>query len=149
MENLFNAPDRDAMLTRLAALEPGNVRRWGTMTLPQMLAHCAVAFSYPLGEKTAVRPWFARVLAPLVKGRLLGRAPMAKNGPTAPDLIIRDERSFEHERERLHDCVLRFCAEGRGGVNNRSHAFFGPLTGDEWGRLMFKHLDHHLRQFGG
>ena len=44
--------------------------------------------------------------------------------------------------------VVRFCAEGRGGVNNRGHVFFGPMTGEEWGRLMYNHLDNHLRQFG-
>jgi len=149
MENLFNAADRDAMLTRLAALQPGSPRQWGKMTLSQMLAHCARAFEYPLGEKTAKPPLMGRLVAPFIKGQFLGRKPLRRNGPTGPDLIITDERDFDHERHRLHDSVLRFCAEGRGGVNNRPHAFFGPLTGDEWGRLMFKHLDHHLRQFGG
>ncbi|MGE0393928.1 MAG: DUF1569 domain-containing protein [Vicinamibacterales bacterium] len=148
MENLFNAADRDAMLTRLAALEPDRARRWGTMALPQMLAHCTVGFQYPLGEKTARPPLAGRLLAPLIKGRLLGPKPFGRNGRTGADFVIRDQRDFDVERARLHDYIVRFCAEGRGGVNNRVHAFFGPLTGDEWGRLMFKHLDHHLRQFG-
>jgi len=26
--------------------------------------------------------------------------------------------------------------------------FFGKLSGKEWGELMYKHIDHHLRQFG-
>ncbi|MDZ4803510.1 MAG: DUF1569 domain-containing protein [Candidatus Eisenbacteria bacterium] len=25
---------------------------------------------------------------------------------------------------------------------------FGNLSVDEWGKLSWKHLDHHLRQFG-
>jgi len=149
MENLFNTTDRDAMLTRLDALAPGSTRRWGTMALPQMLAHCTVGFQYPLGEKTARPSVVGRLLGPVIKGRLLGKKPLGRNGPTGPDFIITDPRDFDVERQRLHDYILRFCAEGRGGVNNRPHAFFGPLTGDEWGRLMFKHLDHHLRQFGG
>ena len=28
------------------------------------------------------------------------------------------------------------------------HPKFGPLTQSEWGRLAWKHRDHHLRQFG-
>jgi hypothetical protein len=149
MENLFNATDRDAMLTRLAGLHPDQARRWGKMALPQMLAHCTVGVQYPLGEKTGRQSLIGRVLAPVLKGRFLGPRPFGRNGPTGPDFIITDQRDFDVERHRLHDYIVRFCAEGRGGVNNRAHSFFGPLTGDEWGRLMFKHLDHHLRQFGG
>jgi len=148
MENLFTAADREAMLVRLAALQPESPRKWGTMTLPQMLAHCSVGFQYPLGEKTVVRPLIFTLLAPLAKHRALGPKALGRNGPTGRDFVIRDQRDFAVERQRLQDYLLRFCAEGRGGVNNRPHAFFGPLTGDEWGRLMFKHLDHHLRQFG-
>ena len=148
MENLFNGVDRDAILARLAALDPASQRRWGKMTPAQMLAHCSAALQYPLGEKSARQPLLGRLLTPLLKGRILGPAPFGKNGPTAPDLVVADGREFEPERQRLLDYTVRFCAEGRGGVNNRRHAFFGALTGDEWGRLMYKHLDHHLRQFG-
>jgi len=149
MENLFNTTDRDAMLTRLAVLHAGHARRWGRMTPAQMLAHCTAAFAYPLGQKVARRPLVARVVAPFVKRSVLGPKPLGRNDPTAPDLIIADPGEFDQERQLLHDQILQFCAAGRGGVNNRAHVFFGPLTGDEWGRLMFKHLDHHLRQFGG
>ncbi len=149
MENLFNAADRDAMRLRLVTLPSDSTRRWGKMMLPQMLAHCTVGFEYALGERTARPSLLGRVVGPLIKGRLFGPKPLDKNGPTSPDFIITDQRDVEVERHRLLDALTRFCAEGRGGVNNRPHSFFGPLTGDQWGRLMFKHLDHHLRQFGG
>lgn len=148
MENLFNVTDRDALLARIVALNPGAGRQWGKMTAPQMLAHCTVGFQFPLGEKAGPQMFLGRLLARFVKKGALGPKPLPKNGPTGPDFIIRDERDFEHERQRLYEYVMRFCAEGRGGVNNRVHGFFGPLTGDEWGRLMYKHVDHHLRQFG-
>ena len=41
------------------------------------------------------------------------------------------------------ECFRRHIAAAR-----QTHSFFGRLSGDEWGRLMYKHLDHHLRQFG-
>lgn len=147
MHNLFDGTDRDAIIARLTGLEPANARQWGKMTLPQMLAHCAVAFRFPLGEITRKQSLLGKVLTPFIRGQVLGRAPLKKNGPTGPDFIITDDRNFDVERQRLIELVLRFCAEGRGGVNNRPHVFFGRLTGEEWGRLMYKHLDHHLRQF--
>ena len=148
MENLFSVTDRDAVLARVAALHPGAVRQWGKMSAPQMLAHCTVGFQFPLGEKTGRQVMLGKLLAPFIKRKALGRYPLQKNSPTCPDFVITDERDFEVERRRLYDYVVRFCAEGRGGVNNRVHTFFGALTGEEWGRLMYKHLDHHLRQFG-
>jgi len=35
-----------------------------------------------------------------------------------------------------------------GRVRGRIHSFVCKLRSEEWGRLMYKHLDHHLRQFG-
>lgn len=148
MHNLFDGADRDAMLARLAALDSVHPRQWGRMTLPQMLAHCSVAFQFPLGERTRTQSFLGKVVSPFVRRSVLGRAPLKKNGPTGPDFIITGEPDFEVERQRLMAYVVRFCAEGRGGVNNRGHVFFGPMTGEEWGRLMYNHLDHHLRQFG-
>ncbi len=148
MENLFDGGDRDGLLARLVALDPSSARRWGRMTPAQMLAHCASAFDYPLGQKSRPQPLLGRIVTPFLKARVLGPAPFGRNGPTAPDLVVADGREFEPERQRLVASVVDFCEAGRGGVNNRRHPFFGPLTGDEWGRLMFKHLDHHLRQFG-
>lgn len=49
---------------------------------------------------------------------------------------------------RLLSPLVRRRALGPEAAGRRQHVFFGRLTGDEWGRLMHKHLDHHLRQFG-
>jgi len=67
---------------------------------------------------------------------------------TAKSLIVADKRVFENERERLAGLIDRFAGEGAGGCTNLPHSFFGKLTPEEWSILMYKHLDHHLRQFG-
>lgn len=74
--------------------------------------------------------------------------PMRRNSPTAPDLVIRDERDLGAERERLNGLIDRFAAGGPAGCTTHPHTFFGPMTPQEWATLMYKHLDHHLRQFG-
>jgi hypothetical protein len=73
---------------------------------------------------------------------------MRRNSPTSKELIIVDHRELDAERERLSGLIDRFAATGAAGCTPHPHAFFGPLTPDEWATLMYKHLDHHLRQFG-
>jgi hypothetical protein len=149
MKNLFE-PARAAELTgRIESLRADSPRQWGTMTAPQALAHCAVAMEWAVGETVAPRMVIGRVIGPLVR-RLAVRNddPMAKNAPTSPDLRIAGERELDTERARLIRLIDRFNTGGPAGCTTNPHSFFGRMTPDEWAVLMYKHVDHHLRQFG-
>jgi hypothetical protein len=74
--------------------------------------------------------------------------PFRRNSPTAKELVIKDERDLSAERERLNGLIDRLVAAGPAGCTSHPHAFFGRLSPEQWGILMYKHLDHHLRQFG-
>ena len=73
---------------------------------------------------------------------------MRRNSPTVNSLVVEDERDLGAERERLCLLIDRFSGAGPEGCTKHPHSFFGRLTPEEWARLMYKHLDHHLRQFG-
>ena len=73
---------------------------------------------------------------------------MARNTPTSPLLVTADDRDLAAERQRLQALVQRFAAGGPAGCTSHPHTFFGRLTPEEWAVLMYKHVDHHLRQFG-
>lgn len=148
MLNMFDPSDRHAVLRRLSNLQPSSPRQWGKMTAPQMLAHCAVALEVPCGDRIKKQRLLGRVLAPFVRSTVLGDKPFTHNAPTDPDYRIADQRDFERERQRLAVLIDRFCAGGPASADGVVHSFFGRLTGEQWGRLMYKHLDHHLRQFG-
>jgi len=149
MHTLFDPRDRDAIEKRLAALQPSNTRQWGKMNLPQMLAHCAATLEVPVGDRVKKQAFIGRVLAPFVRSSVLGEKPFSKGAPTDPDFRITDDRDFGAERTRVLTLVQRFSERGASGADGVVHGFFGRLNGDEWGRLMYKHLDHHLRQFNG
>ncbi len=149
MKNLFVATDRQEILQRLEGLGPASARHWGKMNAAQMLAHCAAALEVATGDVPKRQRLIGRIFAPFVKPKLLrGEAPMMKNAPTDPGFVISDERDLARERERLAGLVQRLARQGSEAAGRRTHSFFGRLTGDEWGVLMYKHLDHHLRQFG-
>ena len=73
--------------------------------------------------------------------------PFPRNAPTAPELRMTGAADFDAERGRLHDLVRRYRAEPDRGVR-AEHPLFGVLSREEWAELEYKHLDHHLRQFG-
>jgi hypothetical protein len=87
-------------------------------------------------------------LGKLAKRSLTGTKPFRKNLPTDPRFLTRTPRPFEVEKSELLVLVQRFVARGPAGLSRDPHPFFGPLSDEEWGLLMGKHLDHHLRQFG-
>lgn len=149
MENIFDAADREVLLDRLAKFRSDSPRQWGKMSPAQALAHCTAAMEAGTGDLPRKQVLMGKIFAPFVKKKLLGPGrPMPKNSPTDPAFVVRDDRDFEAERKRLTTLIARFCELGPRNAGTQTHSFFGRLTGDEWGRVMHKHIDHHLRQFG-
>jgi uncharacterized protein DUF1569 len=149
MKNLYDPARVTELQGRLTALRPDSVRAWGTMTPAQAMAHCATALESAVGDRDIKRVFIGRLLGPIVKPLALrDDKPMQRNSPTAPELIVVGERDLAVERARVSALVDRFAAAGPGGCTTVPHAFFGRMTSDEWAILMYKHLDHHLRQFG-
>ncbi len=148
MRSLFEPGDRDSLLERLAKLQPGAARQRGKMGASQMLAHCSAALEVGTGDKPRKQALIGKILGPFARSSMIGEKPFGKNSPTDPAFVVRDERDFEAERERLAALVRRFCELGPDNAAAQTHSFLGRLTGEEWAVLMYKHIDHHLRQFG-
>lgn len=148
MKTLFDSADRQELVARLEKLQPAAVRQWGKMTPPQALCHCSRALETATGDRPLKQKLIGKILAPLVRKSALGEKPFGKNSPTDPSFVVSDERDLAAERARLLELIDRLVQRGPQGAAQYTHAFFGKLSGDEWGTLMYKHIDHHLRQFG-
>jgi Protein of unknown function (DUF1569) len=149
MKNLFEAARAGEVKQRIAQLRPDSERLWGKMNPAQALEHCSRGMEMALGDKTPPRVLVGRIMGWMVKPMALGNdEPMRRNSPTAKELVVQDERDLVTERARLCGLIDRFAAAGPKGCTRHPHAFFGRLTPEEWAILMYKHLDHHLRQFG-
>ncbi len=148
MSTLFASADRQQILDRRGRLDAASTRQWGKMDVAQMCAHCVAALEVGAGDVARDHSFLGKVLGRFVKGSLLGDKPFSKNSPTDPTFVVSDPRDFAKERARLVEIVERFGSGGAAAANGRMHSFFGRLEGDEWGVLIYKPLDHHLRQFG-
>lgn len=148
MKSLYEELAVRDLKARLASLQPDTPRLWGKMTPAQTLAHCSAAMETAIGDKIVPRMFLGRLLGPFVRREFSNDNPLSKNGPTAPSFVIKDDRDFEKERRRLVDLIEVFLRSGPAGCTREPHCFFGELTPDEWGKGMYKHIDHHLKQFG-
>src|SRR5581483_10839049 len=131
------------------SVTPESQRQWGKMSAAQMMEHCARGLEMATGELKPPRVLIGRLLGRIVKPMVLKEGvPMRKDSPTAPSLIVDPTADLEASRARLLAALDRFVAGGERGCTDYPHSFFGSLKPNEWSALMYKHLDHHLRQFG-
>lgn len=149
MKNLFDGTSAAELDARISRVQPEAQRQWGKMTAAQALAHCSNGLEMALGERRPSRLFIGRLIGSFVKRLALrDEAPFKRNSPTDPMLVISDARDLEVEKERLRGLVTRIATGGPAVMTTHPHSFFGRLTAQEWALLMYKHLDHHLRQFG-
>jgi hypothetical protein len=149
MTSLYQPATVMRVKDRIAQLKTDSERQWGRMAPAQALAHCSESMLWAVGDTHPPRMFVASILGRLIKSKVLAESEqMRKNSPTAKSLVIVDDCDLPTEQKRLCGLIDRFATAGPAGCTAHPHSFFGPLTPDEWAILMYKHLDHHLRQFG-
>jgi hypothetical protein len=144
--SLSNVRAREALLERLERLSPEARPRWGTMSAPQMLAHLVDWMRMAEGKlKTA--PKNRPLRYPPIKQLAIYWLPFPKGVPTAPELVSRAPLEWAIEQDAVRQHVQSF-----GKLDSKfdwpDHPAFGKLTPQAWGVLGYRHMDHHLRQFG-
>lgn len=149
MKHFFDPSVTGELRQRLAAIRSDSDRQWGSMNAAQALAHCSVAMQMVTGELRLPRAFVGYLFGGLVKRMVTSddRA-LARNTPTARELKVADTPEFEAVRARLLAQVNALAAQGPSACTSHPHPFFGRMTPDQWSVLTYKHLDHHLRQFG-
>lgn len=148
MKNLFEKESAEELLLRIDGLQPATQRQWGKMDVAQMMAHCSAALDMASGKLVLPRLLIGRLLGSFVRPIYSNEKPFSKSSPTDPKLVVSNQRDFQKEKDQLKVKVREFQEGGEAKCTRHPHPFFGSLTPYEWGRGMYKHLDHHLRQFG-
>ena len=146
MRSLFHARRRADLSVRLSRLTPHARPRWGRMDARQMLAHLNDGFSLASGQLATRRrrTWLG---IPPINYLIACVLPFPRNAPTPRELIARPPDEWDTEMTRLQGNIERFTSDTR---DRRwpEHPFFGRLPAWAWGVLGYRHLDHHLKQFG-
>lgn len=148
MNSLFNPQQNSAIIERINKLSSSSQPAWGKMNTSQMLAHCQVPLKLAAGEMTLKRGLIGILFGGLAKKAAVSENPFKKNLPTDKAFIIPSPGTFEEEKKKLVTLVKQFSERGAAGLSPAPHPFFGKMNTNEWDALQWKHLDHHLRQFG-
>ncbi len=148
MKTIFDANTLEELMERIERLGPETERQWGKMSAAQAMEHMARALDMAMGIKPMKQILPGKLFSRFFRKEFLGEQPFKKNRPTGPAFIVKEEPDFESTRVRLKELIDQFHALGERGLEGNVHGFFGPLTGTQWGETQYKHVDHHLRQFG-
>lgn len=148
MQDLFSPAVSGKIVSRMEQLKSTSQPLWGKMNVAQMLAHCQAPLQVALKEKKLKRNLFGILFGKMAKKKLTSGKPFPRNLPTDKSFLVTDERKFEEEKSKLITLINRFTAAGGESISKETHPFFGKMTPEEWGILSYKHLDHHLQQFG-
>lgn len=119
------------------------------MTVDQMLAHCNVTYELIYDNKIPKPSGFKKwMLKAFVKNIVISEKPYKRNSRTAPEFLITNKKDFEKEKDRLISYIRKTQELGSKYFDNKENHSFGKLTKTEWNNMFYKHLDHHLNQFG-
>lgn len=149
LPNIFTVAVANEIIGRINQLTPASKPLWGKMSVSQMLAHVSVSYEMVYEDKHPKPKGFMKLIIKLLaKNTVVSEKPYKHNIRTAPAFIIADERDFETEKARLIAYIKKTQELGEKYFDGKESNSFGPLTITEWNNLFFKHLDHHLGQFG-
>lgn len=149
MKSVFNPADVAELTDRINKLTPETKPLWGKMTVGQMLAHCNVAYEMAYTNKHPKPGFFMRlILKTIIKSTVVGDTPYRRNLRTAPAFLITEPRDFYTEKVRLIGYLNETLQLGEAHFDGKESLSFGKLSVAEWNTLFYKHLNHHLEQFG-
>jgi len=145
MPTVLDSTQREALLQRLRRLEPSTRARWGTLTAPKMICHLADSLRVGLGDLPAKRvdTFLSRTLVKWLVVYSPVRPPPGKI-QTSPEMLTTGPTTWAQDMATVEALLGRMASTPTRAV----HPAFGALAHDGWGRLTWKHVDHHLRQFG-
>ena len=146
VKNLFDASVKHEMIERINKLTQDSKAVWGKMNVAQMLAHVQKPIEIALGTHQPKGSFLLRLIGPLFKSKLWDEKPYKKSLPTDPTFVMTGvDKGFEKEKKQLLEMVNRFTETS---IESDQHPIFGKLTKENWSKATWKHLDHHLKQFG-
>lgn len=149
MKNIFDLNVSNEVVERINKLSNPTTPSWGKMDAAQMLAHCNVTYEFLYEDKHSKPNPIAKFFLKLfVKNIVCGDKPYKKQSQTAPAFLIKEKKIFDTEKTKLIENILKTQKLGESYFDNRESHSFGKLTVKEWNNMFYKHIDHHLSQFG-
>ncbi|MVN20518.1 DUF1569 domain-containing protein [Mucilaginibacter arboris] len=145
MKTIFDKTTRGELINRINTLNENSTAQWGKMNVYQMLKHCTRWEEMMLGNKKYKRAFIGRLFGKMaLKNVLKDEKPLRRNTPTIPELKISGNGNVLAQKA---EWVARIDEYEHFSNLDFVHPFFGKMTKEQIGHMVYKHIDHHLRQF--
>ncbi|WP_228408223.1 MULTISPECIES: DUF1569 domain-containing protein [unclassified Chryseobacterium] len=149
-KSLHNPEDFKEIINRISCLKENSPKKWGKMNVSQMMRHCSDVLLVP--QKKVILPSIHSVfrwigIATKIEMQIFNNG-IPRNMPTFRKLIVNFECDFDAEKENLLKILCDYRHHFENGNLPLHHELFGRMKEKDWGFLEYKHLDHHLKQFG-
>jgi len=149
MKNVFDRAVANELIQRINSLNSESRPQWGKMTVGQAMAHCNVTYELVYDNSHTKPNGMVRFMLKLfVKAGVVNAKAYQKNIRTAPYFLVKEDKDFQKEQKRLIDYIDRTQELGEGYFDGKESHSFGALSFQEWNNMFYKHIDHHLNQFG-
>lgn len=148
MPTIHSAEGVQEFINRIEKLTPESQPQWGKMNVAQMLCHLQGPLEVPLGRHQLPKSFMMKLIGPMIKKQLISDKPISKNSPTASTLKVTTEKDFNKEKQALLTALKDYSSAAQSGKLPDAHPYWGKLSNGEWDKMQWKHLDHHLTQFG-
>lgn len=145
MKSVLDEPTRAELIARINRLNEGSTAQWGKMNVYQMLKHCVLCEELYLGKIKHKRSLMGRLFGKTALQNILKEnKEFPKNAPTSNAFKVRQETGdVASEKQKWISLIEEYGTYS----NDFTHWFFGPMNKDQVGYFVYKHNDHHLRQF--
>ena len=147
MNSIYDKASNEAIIARINQLTSETEGLWGKMNVDQMFKHCSAAIDVAFGEKEVKVSLMMKILGRVAKNKVLNNE-FWHNSPTAKEFVFIETYDFEASKKEFIERFSRFSNEGKSAIKTMNHPFWGKMTYEDWDKLMWRHVDHHLRQFG-
>lgn len=148
MESIFEETTYTSVLERIEKIDETTERQWGKMSAAQMFCHCQFPLALALGRETLKKPNFLmKMVMKSFKSSMYDDKLWKQGLPTVKRFRVTDDKILVEEKSKLTALVKDFHQE-KSKTSWEPHPAFGEFTHNQWGQMQYKHLDHHLRQFG-
>ncbi len=148
MEGFLTKNNLDHFIQRTDKIQEKSSANWGKMDAAQMFQHLNKSVQSLFEENKVKRMFLGRIIGKLIlKKAIKDKKPISKNSPTAPSFVSDNSVDFNKEKNTWKMYLEKFAKLTESDLEGKIHPFFGKMTGNQWNVLIYKHVDHHLKQF--
>jgi hypothetical protein len=144
MKSIFDKTTRDELINRINSLNENSKAQWGKMTVAQMVKHCAQWDEMALGRKKYKQSFIGKLFGKIALKDMMKDEPVKRNMPTVPSFKIAGDVDLAEEKSKWIKSLEEYKDFSNEGF---IHPFFGAMTKENTGYMVYKHIDHHLQQF--